>query len=187
MRLVHDRNVLDAFCLDFCRVLERHAKYIIVSGFLAISSGRTRGTEDIDVILERLDEEKFKRLDKDLVKSGFECIQGEKPEFLYRQYLAENLSLRYVRRGHLLPEMEVKLAKDLLDEHQLENRAKLPLTGVDVWFGDVNINIAFKEELLKSEKDLEDARHLRAIFSDQVDEKKINGAKHLIHQWRLKT
>ncbi|MBI4360354.1 hypothetical protein HY572_01120 [Candidatus Micrarchaeota archaeon] len=64
---------------------------------------------------------------------------------------------------------------------------KLPLTDVDVWFGDVNINIAFKEELLKSEKDVEDARHLRAVFSDQVDENKINGTKHLIHQWRLKT
>lgn len=113
MRIIEDRNVLDAFCMDFCRVLERHTRYIVVSGFLAISSGRTRGTEDIDVILERLDEEKFKGLHQDLVKNGFECIQGEKNETLFSDYLEENLSLRYVRKGHLLPEMEVKLAKDV--------------------------------------------------------------------------
>ena len=33
------------------------------------------------------------------------------------------------------------------------------------------MNIAFKEQLLKSDKDIEDAQHLRIIYSDALDEK----------------
>lgn len=53
-RRLKDRNILDDICTKFCKVLEKHCKYIVVSGFVAISSGRTRGTEDIDLIIERL-------------------------------------------------------------------------------------------------------------------------------------
>ncbi len=50
-RGIADKNILDKFCEDFCRIVEKHAKYIVVSGFVAISSGRVRATEDIDLIL----------------------------------------------------------------------------------------------------------------------------------------
>jgi len=185
MRSVDDRNILDAFCTQFCQVLEKHVAYIVVSGFVAISSGRTRGTEDIDVIIERISAEKFLQIHTDLEKAGFECIQGKNAQTLYLHYLLENTSIRYIMKDHLLPEMELKLAKDPLDEYQLKHRVKLPLTGLDVWFSSISTNIAFKEELLKSDKDLEDARHLRKVYSDQLDESEINGIKHLIHQWRL--
>ncbi len=185
MRSVDDRNILDSFCTRFCQVLERHAKYIVVSGFVAISSGRARGTEDIDVIVERVDVQTFRQMHAGLEKEGFECIQGENADALYADYLAANLSIRYIIKDRMLPEMELKLAKDALDEYQLKNRVKLELTGLDVWFSSVNTNIAFKEELLKSEKDMEDARHLRAVYAGAVDEKKINAIKHLIHRYRL--
>jgi hypothetical protein len=41
-----DRNMLDRFCTEFCRIVEKHCNYIIVSGFLAISSGRVRRISD---------------------------------------------------------------------------------------------------------------------------------------------
>ncbi|MBI2445808.1 hypothetical protein HYV43_05455 [Candidatus Micrarchaeota archaeon] len=185
MRSVEDRNILDSFCTRFCHVLEKHAAYIVVSGFVAISSGRSRGTEDIDIIMERVPKEKFGKIHTDLEKAGFECIQGTKTAELYDHYLKDNLGIRYILKGHLLPEMELKLAKDLLDEGQIKNRVKLPLTGLDVWFSSINTNIAFKEELLKSDKDLEDARHLRNVYAEQVDENEINRIKELIHKWRL--
>ncbi|MBI5226916.1 hypothetical protein HY994_06835 [Candidatus Micrarchaeota archaeon] len=185
MRSVDDRNILDSFCTRFCHVLEKHAAYIVVSGFVAISSGRSRGTEDIDVIMERVPKEKFEKIHADLEKAGFECIQGPNAADLYNLYLNDNLSIRYILKGHLLPEMELKLAKDLLDEGQIKNRIKLPLTGLDVWFSSINTNIAFKEELLKSDKDMEDARHLRNVYAEQVDENEINRIKELIHKWRL--
>ncbi len=47
MRTISDLGVLASTCKKFCEVLERHCKYMIVSGFVAIASGRSRGTEDI--------------------------------------------------------------------------------------------------------------------------------------------
>ena len=59
------------------------------------------------------------------------------------------------------------------------------MTGLSVWFADINANIAFKEEYLKSDKDIEDARHLRLIFGGIVDEKEIARVKKLVRRLRL--
>ena len=45
-REVNDKTILDKFVEDFVKVIEKHCKYIIVSGFVAIAHGRSRGTED---------------------------------------------------------------------------------------------------------------------------------------------
>ena len=184
-RRISDRNILDDICIKFCKILERHCRYIVVSGFVAISSGRTRGTEDIGVIVERLPYDKFGLLHKDLIKDGFVCMQGNNSKNLHEDYLRDNISIRYTYNDLMLPEMELKFAKDELDEYQLQNKIKLKMTGLDVWFGSVNINIAFKEELLKSDKDIEDARHLRIVYAEQIDEKEINRIKQMIRRLRL--
>ena len=183
-REIRDINILNQFCEDFCKIIEKHCQYIIVSGFLAIASGRTRGTEDIDMILEKVDLEKFKEIFADLLENSFVCMQSGKVEEVY-DYLKDNLSVRFTRKDKELPEMEVKFAKDVLDEYQIKNKVKLELTNVDVWFSNVNINIAFKEELLKSPKDLEDAKHLRIVFSEKIDEEEISKIKELIKRLRL--
>jgi hypothetical protein len=46
------------------------------------------------------------------------------------------------------------------------------------------LQIAYKEEVLKSEKDVEDALHLREVFKDVIDEKKIKEYKKLIWKER---
>ncbi len=183
-RTIADRNVLDEFCLAFCKIIEQYCKYIIVSGFLAIASGRTRGTEDIDMIIERVDLEQWKKIFCGLDKNGFVCMQTSYPEEAY-DYLKDSTSIRFTQKDKPLPEMEVKFAKDLLDKYQLDNRVKIELTGLDVWFSSVNINIAFKEELLKSQKDLEDARHLRIVFKEEVNEEEIKKVKQMIKRFRL--
>lgn len=48
-RVVDDRTILDKFVEDFCGIVEKHVRYIVCSGFVAIAHGRTRGTEDIDM------------------------------------------------------------------------------------------------------------------------------------------
>ena len=84
-----------------------------------------------------------------------------------------------------LPEVELKLAKDGLDKYQLKNRIKLKMTGLDVWFSTVDANIAFKEELLKSDKDMEDAKHLRIVYANEIDENEINRIKEMVKRFRL--
>ncbi len=177
------KNILDKLCIEFCKIVEKHCKYIVVSGFVVIASGRVRGTEDIDMIIEKLKLEKFIKLHKDLIKNNFVCMQSDSEKEIY-DYLKDNLSVRYTYKNQPLPEMEIKFAKDYLDEYQIQNRIKLKITKLDIWFSSIETNIAFKEELLKSEKDIEDAKHLRNIFP--VNEEKIKNIKQLIKKLRLK-
>jgi hypothetical protein len=156
----------------------------VVSGFVAISSGRSRATEDIDMIIENLDFDAFKNLHDDLVKHGFVCMQSGSAKEIF-SYLIDVTCVRYTRKDAPLPEMEIKFAKDELDEMQLRTRVKLPLTGLDIWFSSIDMNVAFKEELLKSEKDLKDAEHLRKIYPELIDEREIKEIKSLIRRLRL--
>ncbi|PIN68390.1 hypothetical protein COY28_02675 [Candidatus Woesearchaeota archaeon CG_4_10_14_0_2_um_filter_57_5] len=178
------RNILDDFCHRFCCIAEKHCQYIVVSGFVAISSGRVRGTEDIDLILERLDSNRFGALHQDLLDEGFRCLQSDDEDEIL-SYLQGNIPVRYVMEGSMLPQMEVKFAKDALDEYQLQTRVKLPKTGIDVWFSSIPMNIAFKEILLKSDKDIKDAEHLRNAYPELIDEQELQKIGALIRRYRL--
>lgn len=185
MNQVDDRTILDKFCTYFCKIVEKYTKYIVVSGFVAISSGRVRGTEDIDMIIERMSKEDFIKLHKELIKNKFVCMQSDDSEEIYDEYLDNYLNIRYTYKNQLVPQMEVKFVKDELDKYQIKTRVKLPLTGLDIWFSSVNMNIAFKEEYLKSDKDLEDARYLRIIYADKVDEKEISKIKIMLNKRKI--
>ncbi|MDP3728601.1 MAG: hypothetical protein Q8R18_04070 [bacterium] len=184
-RAIKDRSILDQFCIDFCKIVERHTPYIIVSGFLVIASGRVRGTEDIDMIIPRISQIVFSKIHDDLYQQGFVCVQSELTNEVY-EYLKDNISVRYTWKDKPVPEMEIKFAKDKLDNIQLQTREKLPLTGLDIWFSSVAMNIAFKEEYLKSDKDMEDAKHLRLVYSEKITEKEITKIKKLIRKIKLR-
>lgn len=185
-REIKDKDILSKFVEDFVKIVENHVNYIIVSGFVAISHGRSRGTEDIDMIIEKIPLDRFMLLHKDLVKGGFECIQSQNFEEIYN-YLIKKDSVRYIREGEYLPEMEIKFAKDELDVLQLSSRQRLPLSGLeDVWFSNIEMNIAFKEELLKTDKDMKDAQHLRVIYEKEISETLINDLKKMIKKLRMK-
>ena len=186
-RNIEDRTILDEFAEQFCDIVNKHCKYIVCSGFVAIAHGRTRGTEDIDMIVEKLNKEQFINLHKDLIKGGFVCIQSDSADSIYVDYLSNGDSVRYVTqdKNFFPPEMEIKFAKDELDNEQLNSRTKLPLTKLDIYFSSIEGNIAFKEELLKSQKDLEDAKHLRIIYEGKFDEDKINEIKQKIRRIKL--
>ncbi len=183
-REVTERTILDKFTEDFCKVVDTHCRYFICSGFSAIASGRSRGTEDIDMVIDKLSEEKFLDLHNDLVKNGFECMQSSSGKEVF-SYLNDNLSVRYVWQGEHLPEMEIHFSKDELDEEQLRDRIKMGFTDLEVYFAPLEGNIAFKEELLKSDKDLEDAKHLRIVYEGEFNEDKINLFKEKIKKLRL--
>lgn len=185
-RKIFDRSILDKFIEEFVDVIDKHCRYIVVSGFVAIAHGRTRGTEDIDLIIEKIPFEVFIKLHEELVSKGFDCMQSSNPRVLYEDYLKNGISIRYTKEEYGFLELEMKFAKDSLDEFQIETRKKFPLTGLDIYFSSIETNIAFKEELLKSQKDMEDAKHLRIIYEDSLDEGEIERVKKLIRQLRLR-
>jgi len=182
---IKERSILDKFCIRFCRIIQKYTKYIVVSGFVAIASGRVRGTEDIDMIIEKISKEDFVKLHNELIKNNFVCMQSDDPVEIYDSYLNAKINIRYTNKNELVPQMEIKFPKDDLDEYQIETRIKIPLTGLDIWFSSINMNIAFKEEYLKSDKDLEDARHLRIVYEDKIDEDEIKKIKEKIRKTRL--
>jgi len=138
------------------------------------------------MIIDKMSSEDFKKMHKSLIEGGFECLQSRKVEDIY-EYLEKGDSIRYVRKGTFLPpEMEIKFPKDELDKLQLDTRKKLTFTGLDIWFSSIEMNIAFKEELLKTDKDKEDAKHLRLIYEDKIDEDFISDIKKKIRELRLK-
>jgi len=184
-REISDKTILDNFTEGFCEVVDRHCKYIICSGFVAISHGRSRGTEDIDMVIEKLSFEKFKKLHEELVENDFECIQTNDANKIFEDYLSKGDSVRYTQKGEMLPEMELKFAKDEIDNFQLDSRMKIDFTGLNVYFPKIEEAIAFKEEYLKSEKDLEDAKHLRIIYEDKLDENYINNFKEKINKIKM--
>jgi len=185
-RIVSDRTILDDFVEQFCSIINKHCNYIVCSGFVAISHGRARGTEDIDMIVDKLNMEEFLRLHRDLINGGFVCIQSEYPEKIFDDYLNRGISVRYVWKddGFFPPEMEIKFPKDELDEEQIGGRTILPLTKLNIYFASIESNIAFKEEYLGSQKDIEDAKHLRIIYKDKFSEAKVNKIKEEIIKYR---
>lgn len=61
--MISDTNILNKFTIEFCNIIQKHSRYVIVSGFLAIATGRARGTEDIDILIE-----KYKTICKEYLK-----------------------------------------------------------------------------------------------------------------------
>ena len=184
LEMEHDKSKLDCFVEDFVKILEKYGDYIIVSGYVAIALGRSRGTEDIDIIVQPIEKIKYSELHNELIQAGFECLQSHDPNEVH-SYLKDYLSVRYGRKGTFIPNIELKFAKDELDYYQLTTKKKLKETGLDFYFSSVEMNIAFKEEYLKSGKDMEDAKHLRIVFAGKLNENEIEQIKKEIRRVKL--
>jgi predicted nucleotidyltransferase len=54
---------LDKFVFKFCNFLNKEKiRYVIVSGYISIVFGRSRNTEDIDILVEKINFDKFEKL-----------------------------------------------------------------------------------------------------------------------------
>jgi hypothetical protein len=142
------------------------------------------GMEDVGIVIELLPTEKFTKLHESLVKAGFECIEFSDAGQIC-DYLKNDASVSYVRRGTSLLQMELKFARNDVDEYQIKTRKKLPLTGTDFFFPSVESAIAFREELSRSVKDVEEAQQLRLIYGTDLNESEIEKVKREIRRLKL--
>ncbi len=62
---------LDEFVFDFLHVLDKYCTYVIISGYLPIFFGRSRGTGVVDVFIDHIDEQTFIRFYNELVKENY--------------------------------------------------------------------------------------------------------------------
>ncbi len=179
-----DREIsdLDSFTLDFTKILEKNADYVIVSGYVAILLGRARASEDVDVIIPKIDFPKFQSLYTELKKNNFYCLNAEEVSTVY-DYLKDNLAVRFAKNDTIIPNIEMKWIKSDFDRFALENTIDVNLSKGKLRISHLELQIAFKEEVLKSPKDLEDARHLEKIAEGYLDNKLINKYREMLREF----
>ena len=167
--LVGDKylTLLDQFVLDFIRVLEPTTPYVIVSGYVAILFGRSRGTEDIDILISRLAKDTFGELHTALSEGGYEFLNAEDADGLH-DMLLNRMGIRIAKKGQFIPNIELKFLKDDIDRTVLRDRVEVNLPGARVYISPIDIQIAYKM-YLGSQKDIEDALYLWEIFKDDLN------------------
>lgn len=161
-------TLLDRFVQDFVRTLGRETPYVVVSGFVAILFGRSRGTEDVDVLIPRLGPEDFAALRDALRRGGFVFLnEDDEADELYAM-LAANRAIRVARTGEFIPNIEMKFVKDAVDRLVLKERVGVVLPGGSIFISPIPIQIAYNL-YLGGRKDIEDALYLWEIFRDDLD------------------
>ncbi len=161
-------NNLDKFTINFTKILDKlNIKYVIISGYVAILFGRSRNSEDVDIIIDRVDENKFTELWSELYKSGFECILCDTSEFAFKDYISINERLRFAKTNTFIPNMEIKVYSESIDKWVLDNSIEVIFNNNSIFISNIELQIAYKL-YLSSEKDIEDARYLYKLFIDNI-------------------
>jgi len=158
---------LDLFTLDFVKILKKYFKYVIISGYVAIVFGRARGSEDVDIIVGFIDFSKFEEFLSEIKKSDFYCINSDDSSEIYDY--AKETAARFAKEGTVIPNIELKFARKEPDFIALDKVIKIKLGSEEILTSCLELQIAFKEVVLKSPKDMEDAKHLRNVFKDNLD------------------
>jgi len=163
-------STLDKFVLDFIKILQKYMKYVVISGYIPILFGRTRGTEDVDIFIEKIDKKTFVNFYKELIKDNYYFLNPENENGLY-EMLTERLGIRAAKKDTIIPNIEMKFIKDDLDLFTIENRVEVILNEKFKFFiSPIEVEIPYKL-YLGSEKDIEDAVHIWEIFKDYLDKK----------------
>ena len=164
---------LDEFVFDFLHVLDRYCTYVIISGYLPIFFGRSRGTEDVDVFIDHIDEQTFIRFYNELVKENYYFLNPEDEHGLY-EMLTENLGIRAAKKESIIPNIKMKFTKDDIDRFTMENRMEVHVANTNRFFiAPLEVEIPYKL-YLGSEKDIEDAVYLWEIFQKYINKKLIH-------------
>lgn len=172
-------NELDRLVLDFIGILKKHTKYVIVSGYVSILFGRARATEDIDVYIGKIGKEALKSLNDELMKNSYYCLNSADVGDMH-EHLSETLALRFAKKNTIIPNFEIKFIKNEMDKDTLENPLRVIIPSGELLVSSIERQIAFKRYFLKSEKDMEDARHLEKVFEGSINDKLIARYKLLI-------
>ncbi len=166
-------NKLDRIVINFINFLEKHTQYVIVSGYVSIVLGRSRATEDIDILIPKMNFADFKLLFDELLKSNYECANTSISKDAYE--LMENHAVRFYEGGFPIPNIELKFIKREIDNYAFDNRLKLVLSEKTLFISPIELQIAYKLFLSSEEgdKDVEDAMHLYKIYKERINKDKL--------------
>ncbi len=171
---------LDKFAIEFLKILQRYSSYVIVSGYVSILLGRARASEDIDVLIPKIDFLTFLKIYNELKTNDFYCMNAEEDSDVY-EYLEDDLAIRFAKKDTIIPNIEMKWIKRRVDEISLNNSIEVKLQKEKIRISPLELQIVFKEKILKSPKDLEDAEHIRDVAREYLDKKLIEQYEEMLH------
>lgn len=151
-------TVLDELAIDFSEILqEEDIDHVFVAGYVAILFGRSRVSEDIDLIVEKMPKEDFLSLWDSL--EGYYCHNTSDPVDAYDRYLEEDIAVRFSEEDTVIPNVEFKFAS----------------TGQQGWVLDEKITVELDDSSLpianmELEKDKERNLEQRMEFIDEYAE-----------------
>lgn len=176
-----DLTELDLFVQKFLDILKEYSDYLIVSGFVSISTGRARGTEDIDILVPIMGKSKFRSLLRKLQNNGFWCYQGDNAEEVYG-YIRNFSNVRFAKVNEMYPNVEfVPIDKTKKTKFfEFTHPQKMRVQDFEFKVPPIEFEILYKELVLAGEKDIADAKHLRALFSELIKNEKFKEFKRVI-------
>ena len=124
-----------------------------------------------------MDREKFFKLFEDLEKEGFWCLNAEKADSSFDNYLAKKVAIRLAKKDKVIPNVELKFAKNDFDLMTIKERIEVKTKKGSLFISRLEEEIAYKEKVLGTEKDTEDARFLRKVFEKSLNLTKIEEIK----------
>jgi len=164
--LKRELNKLDEFVLDFTKLLDN---YVVVSGYISILFGRSRATEDVDLLIPEMDEGEFKTIWERLNENNFECINTS--DYLEAFQMLKEHAIRFSEKDKPIPNMEFKIINDEIGKYSFDNQIKVILSRGELAISPIEMQIAYKLDLGKqgNEKDLEDAKHIYELFKEKLN------------------
>lgn len=179
IKIRRELSELDRFALDFIKVIKKQIDYVLVSGYVSILLGRARASEDIDLVVSPIGFETFTKVVDEIYEKGFYCLNADDKKEMYDYLTKEKVAIRFARKDTAIPNMEFKFAKNEIDDTALKDKIKVIVDEEEISVSNLELQVAFKEDVLRSPKYLEDARHIRNIAKDNLD-------KALIERYKVK-
>ena len=137
-----------------------------MSGYVAVLFGRSRATEDIDVITERFDDGTADELAERLQEAGY--WGSAMPLEDLHDTLADDLPVRVAEDGHRVPNVELKFAFDEYDRISLDDAIHVRLGGETIHIGSLEFQIAYKLNM-GAPRDYEDALYLHEVAGPSLN------------------
>jgi hypothetical protein len=164
-------SALDELVLDFVAILDdMDITYTIVSGYVAILAGRTRATEDIDIVIDRLSSERTMAFADRLRKEGYWGASMPLDEL--QETLSDGLRQRVAEEGQMIPNFELWFVKNEYEQAALASPLTARIGPAEINLSPLELQVAYKL-FLGSEKDFEDALHLYDVFEGHLDEDRL--------------
>ncbi|OIB59118.1 hypothetical protein [Natrialba sp. SSL1] len=159
-------NRLDELAIGFSEILGQFdIEHVYIAGYVSILAGRARSTEDVDVLIERIDEETADELAKTLDEDAF--WGPAMPLTSMYEMLDNGDNIWVAPDDQVTPHLEVKFARDEFDRASLENAITATVSGEEIPIGPLELQIAYKLHL-GAQKDIEDAVHLYTLFEESL-------------------